>query len=685
MSQTTQTDQKTLHLLWEKFIHYEDTDFSSVRKEIYDSWVRSRNANVNPYEFTNAPISKEEMDFRINNNMELIEIAQPYIENLYELVKGSGYYIQLSDCDGYILHFIGDDNMIEFGNMHTQLIDVSMNESIIGTSGIGTCLATRKPIMICGEEHYYIHHKNFVCVAAPIFNPQGNLIGAFGISGKSDTPHLHTLGMAQCAAKGIQKELELQNACKTIKAISNQRNLILQTIDSGEILLNNSGRIIQANDNALRMIHTDYRTSIGRSLFDFISFVPKCNTEQNLAFISTEQNCDDIPVFFQNPQWEPQHFQVKVKPLTFPDNEEKENATLISLVEANTLTKVMNNISGRKAKYTFDSIIGTSNAIQQAKEDAKRIAKSNMNVLILSASGTGKELFAHAIHNHSDRANGPFVVVNCASIPRDLVESELFGYEKGAFTGASKNGAPGKFELADGGTIFLDEIGDMPLYVQASVLRVIENREVTRIGGRMTKNIDIRIIAATNKDLRQAVANNTFREDLYYRLNVAEIRIPNLCERTGDIRLLTDHFIRKDKQYPFTKVSDEVYEILENYSWPGNVRQLVNTIERAVNIAQGEILEPRHLPENILMAETGKEVVPSFFADTPHIPGASAIPQDTVKSVRHHKKPTKDMLLQAIENCDGNISVACTELGISRSTIYRYMRKFGIEVDQIRS
>ena len=272
--------------------------FSPVRKEIYDSWVRSRNANVNPYEFTNAPISKEEMNFRINNNMELIEIAQPYIENLYELVKGSGYYIQLSDCDGYILHFIGDDSMIEFGNMHTQLIDVSMNESMIGTSGIGTCLATRKPIMICGEEHYYIHHKNFVCVAAPIFNPQGNLIGAFGISGKSDTPHLHTLGMAQCAAKGIQKELELQNACKTIKAISNQRNLILQTIDSGEILLNNSGRIIQANDNALRMIHTDYRTSISRSLFDFISFVPKYNIEQNLAFISTEQNYDDIPVVF---------------------------------------------------------------------------------------------------------------------------------------------------------------------------------------------------------------------------------------------------------------------------------------------------------------------------------------------------------------------------------------------------
>ena len=329
--------------------------------------------------------------------------------------------------------------------------------------------------------------------------------------------------------------------------------------------------------------------------------------------------------------------------------------------------------------------MGISDAIQKTKEDAKRIARSNMNVLILSASGTGKELFAHAIHNHSDRANGPFVVVNCASIPRDLVESELFGYEKGAFTGASKNGAPGKFELADGGTIFLDEIGDMPLYVQASVLRVIENREVTRIGGRMMKNIDIRIIAATNKDLRKAVANNTFREDLYYRLNVAEIRIPNLCERTGDIRLLTDYFIRKDKQYPFTKVSDEVYEILENYSWPGNVRQLVNTIERAVNIAQGETLEPRHLPANILAAENG--TAPCHFADYPDLPAAagSALAQDTVKNVRHHKKPTKDTLLQAIENCDGNISVACTELGISRSTIYRYMRKFGIEVDQIRS
>ena len=316
-----------------------------------------------------------------------------------------------------------------------------------------------------------------------------------------------------------------------------------------------------------------------------------------------------------------------------------------------------------------------------------RVAPTDATVLILGETGVGKDVIARLVHNKSSRRDKLMLKVDCGGISETLTESEMFGYVGGAFTGASSKGKAGYFEIANGSTVFLDEIGELPLSMQTRLLRVLQDGEIVRVGSSQPRKVDVRVIAATNKNLKECVDAGTFRRDLYYRLNVAVLEIPPLRERRDDIAPLAKSFLEEfsAKYHKNLHFMDITLEMMRNYSWPGNVRQLVNTIERAVNIAQGEILEPRHLPENILMAETGKEVVPSFFTDTPHIPGASAIPQDTVKSVRHHKKPTKDMLLQAIENCDGNISVACTELGISRSTIYRYMRKFGIEVDQIRS
>jgi PAS domain S-box-containing protein len=313
------------------------------------------------------------------------------------------------------------------------------------------------------------------------------------------------------------------------------------------------------------------------------------------------------------------------------------------------------------ATYSFDNIIGSSSKIEEAKSIGRKAALTNSNVLLKGESGTGKELFAHAIHKASDRAHGNFVKVNCAAIPTDLLESELFGYEKGSFTGAKKEGKIGKFQLADGGTIFLDEIGDMPLHMQAKLLRVLQEKEVERIGSLVTKRIDIRVIAATNRNLEQMVKAGEFREDLYYRLNVVTINIPPLRERPEDIVTLTSYLIDKickklDKNVK--GMTRKAIECIKNYKWEGNVRQLENVIERAINIVEyGKEVKLEHLSYDIV----GK---------------AFEQPIDKLDDILN--KAEKEAILNALSAYNGNKSKVAKVLNISRTTLYEKMTKHNI-------
>lgn len=312
------------------------------------------------------------------------------------------------------------------------------------------------------------------------------------------------------------------------------------------------------------------------------------------------------------------------------------------------------------AKYSFSDIIGNDSKILEAKEIAKKAGQTDSSVLITGESGTGKELFAHAIHKVSTRVYGRFIKVNCAAIPSDLLESELFGYERGAFTGANKEGKLGKFELADGGTIFLDEIGDMPLHMQVKLLRVLQEREVERVGGVSPRDVDIRIIAATNQNLEKMVNEGRFRADLYYRLNVVTIKIPPLRERKDDIMLLSDYLSKKvAKKFDRAEciISPKAMEYLKNYEWKGNVRQLENIIERAFNVMNvgDRRLLPEHLPKEI----TGMKVA-----------GRVVRLEDLVAETE------KEAIDEAIRACGGNKRKAAEGLGISRTTLYEKMEKY---------
>ena len=333
-----------------------------------------------------------------------------------------------------------------------------------------------------------------------------------------------------------------------------------------------------------------------------------------------------------------------------------------------------------RSKYRFDDLIGSNQAFLEAKKLAERVSGSQSSVLILGESGTGKELFAHAIHHASPRGQFPFVRINCASIPDDLLESEMFGYEEGAFTGAKRGGKKGKFELAHRGTSFLDEIGDMPLSMQSKLLRVLQEKEIEKIGGRAPIPVDVRVIAATHQNLEQMVEEGTFRQDLYYRLNVVKIDIPPLQERTEDIVPLAFMLLKKlGRKFhrDGISLSKEVEQRLLRHSWPGNIRELENVLERAVNVLDGTIVRMTHLPlylqeEELKRAETVQPTKQTAENDTS----------------RHAVRPLKDVIAQAekeaireaLKAADGNKLQAAKMLGICKTSFYEKVKLYSAEL-----
>jgi len=319
-----------------------------------------------------------------------------------------------------------------------------------------------------------------------------------------------------------------------------------------------------------------------------------------------------------------------------------------------------------KAKYSFEDIIGSSLKSQLAKELAIRTANTNSNVLLIGESGTGKELFAAAIHNASKRYLKPFVKINCAAIPQELIESELFGYEEGAFTGAKKSGKKGKFELANEGTILLDEIGDMPMNMQVKLLRVLQEKEIERVGGSVIKKIDVRIISSTNKNLEDAVKNGTFREDLYYRLNVMRIVLPPLREREGDIPEIANALRKKvsNRLDIYTEgISKEAIQCLNNYDWPGNIRELENVIERAINYLDADlIIKPKHLPEKFIKNKHKRY---------------SNIENQSLKCILQEVE--KEVIFNCLKLNQWNKNKTAKILGISRAGLYKKIEEYNLE------
>lgn len=593
-----------------------------------------------------------ELERRRRQAGELLTVAQPIMERLYSFVRGSGFIVALADEEGYLLRVFGDPHAESFGRLSNFVEGSNWSERVMGTNGVGTPLVTGAPIQVCGPEHYCLCAHNATCSGAPVFGPDGNIIGALDMTGENAKVHLHTLGMVVAAADAISNELR-------IRRLDQHKEIIMESMSEGLMVTDSTGIITHINTAAEKILRLKRRRVIGRNIEDIIKEANP-DPEANLRILKMVKQAREVTdeIIEIKTQKDIIGCTITFRPLMTPSGSLAGTVMVIS--EMQRAKRLVNKVAGITARYTFDDLIGRDEAFLEAINLAKTSARSDGAVLLTGESGTGKDVVAQAIHNESSRRLNPFVAINCGAIPRDLLISELFGYEEGAFTGARRGGGMGKFELADGGTIFLDEIGEMSLEMQVALLRVIEEKAVTRIGGNRAIPVDVRIIAATNRDLEREVALGRFRADLFYRLNVFRINLPPLRERKGDVELLAEYFasrVASRNGLESVRIDQEALQCLKSYSWPGNVRQLQNVIERAVHLSKGGDISLRCLPEEIFGHKRSR------VCQQPQVLA----------------RPLKDLEMEAIrialEECRGNRTLAAKRLGIDRSTLYRKLAR----------
>lgn len=622
-----------------------------VHPTIMSSWQRCHERKLNPEVLMTLRLSEQEIKVRREKNRGLIKVAKPFLEKLYQLVKGSGFVVLLLDYEACILELLGDQDILD-RHSHFRVGEL-WDEETKGTNAMGLVKIERIPLQVFATEHFSRVNHWITCSGAPIHGVNGEMIGILDVSGDYRHAHTHTLGMVVAAAQAIENQLRLEAANAEVVKSYNNVNAIIQSISEGLISFDEKGRITKMNPVALKVLNIDDKNYHGKLLREILK------NEEILKYILKEGRSINDHEFLLDRRHQQAHFLFSAQPII--DHQMEVCGGVAILREIRTVHRLVNKIIGARAQFTFDDIIGQSASLRKSIQVAKDVADSMSSVYLQGESGTGKEMFAQAIHNASPVANGPFVAINCAAIPRDLIESELFGYEEGAFTGAKRGGRPGKFELANEGTILLDEVGDMPLETQASLLRVLQEKQVVRIGGYKPIPVRIRVIAATNRDLKEEVRRGNFREDLYYRLNVISITIPPLRNRQGDVLLLANYYIRKFAQMlnlPISNLDHKANEVLENYKWPGNIRELSNAIERAVNLAKGKTITLEHLPESLQNLKDYRKIK---YQGT-----------DVLEELE------KEMILETLESVNWNISKCALVLGIARNTLYRKLEKYKI-------
>jgi len=668
---TTEYNERVL-MLWEKYINGNEEVpevCDDIRPVIYESWKRCRPQNISPLEVKDEKLAAGELEKTLARSKYLVDVAHSYILNLYEFVKGSNYLIALTDENGYVIDIVGQDAKIQAKAKKSGLtIGCNRSEKYAGTNGIGTCLYMSEPIQIWGCEHYIKPHHSYVCSAAPIKNSEGAVIGCLDLVGPMESVTLHTLGMVCAAVDGIEKEIRVKQAYEKMAVMNSQLTSVIQSISSGILMVDNMGIVTHHSRKISSVLKIPAGNLTHKNITDILD-IPS----SSVNLLKDTSNMQNQEVSINNYLGVKLNLSISAT-VIYNDSQEK-ISTVFVIDELQRIHNMITKMSGFTARYTFDSIIGSSPAIDNIKALAMVVAQSDSNALILGESGTGKELLAQSIHNASSRSNGPFIAINCGSLPMGLVESELFGYERGAFTGANKEGYPGKFELAQGGTLFLDEIGDMPLEMQASLLRVIQTREIVRIGGKTPKSIDVRIIAATNVNLIEFVRNNRFRSDLYYRLNVLSLLVPPLRERTEDIPVIADYFIEHYNRSMGKNIngfSVKAQDLIMSYEWPGNVRELENVVERAMTLTFGPEITELELTDEILSRLTS---VKGFTGGEKSL-GLSAPPV---------KLKEYDLIKNALSDAEGNVSKASASLGIPKRTLYRKIDKYDIDLSQYRT
>lgn len=625
---------------WEDYLTLGEIRSPTVRDVIGASWKRSRENGVNPHQLR-APLETaggriEELKYR---HRHLMDTASEAVGQITMQVEGSGIIVLVCDPAGVILATTGDSSTLDKASERHIMPGGNWNEASSGTNAVGCALALGQPVLVRASEHFCEGVKSWSCAASVIRDPlDGSVLGVLDISGIDQRFDLQGSRLALLGSRLIELSLAERAWAHRARLLEYyvKRSEVLP--NDGLVLLDRSGHMICANSYARQALEAE-----GLS-HDDLQFGHNHGGNQK------SKNNDPVRHF--------EHIR----------HDDIDIGSLIIMPYRSRRPK-----SATVRSKAFQTVVGRSKALQGAVEMAHRLANSGLSVLLTGETGTGKEVFARCIHNAGPRVTAPFIGVNCGAVPKDLLASELFGYAAGAFTGAKQAGMPGKFELANGGTLLLDEIGTMPLELQAYLLRVLEERTVTRLGDTLERPLDIQVLSATSRDLGTAVAEGQFREDLYYRLAGAEILLPPLRDRPEDIEELATYFLAQcSERHGIRKtLSPETLTALLRYRWPGNVRELRNSIEHAFALSDSDILDTEYLPPAVRSARAPA-------APTAIYPPASATPGAST-AYTPRERAECDLIIDVLTTEGGNLSLAARRLGMSRTTLYRRLGRYGLE------
>ncbi len=616
-------------------------------------------------------LSEKALKLSRERNQRLISIAGPFVQLLHEFVAESGFIILLTDEKGFILEMAGHKEILEDIKPYNLIPGASMDEESTGANAISIALHENSAIQVTGEEHYIKVFHKWSCSAAPIHDERGNIMGCLNISGYKDKVYPHILGLIVASVKAIELQFKSSFSEMRQKEAYSFVSQILNTLEFGVLGTDTTGKIRRANDITSKLLRLPAEQIENKNLEDFIADWPRLFTQVKKNEIILDEEVQMNRFGFRDT------FNMSVYPLTGSDG--TINGSVVTLRDMKRVYKMVNKYTGMEARYNFDDLIGESDEMKRIIEYCKNISDSPSTVLIQGESGTGKEVLAQSIHNYSSRRDNGFVALNCGAIPETLIESELFGYTEGAFTSAKKGGKPGKFELANGGTLFLDEIGEMSTDMQVKLLRALQERAITRVGGEKHIPVDVRIIAATNRNLLQEIKKGRFRQDLYYRLSVIPVYIPPLRKRREDIPMLINFFlnlksVKLRKQLP--DMDNRLFKKLVYYDWAGNVRELENFIEKYVNLDGNLRLADEFLSADAHQAENdNQQEIKSESEQKPK----DVVVKDP-SSVVSLIELEKDAIQRAVEIYSRNMTKVAKALGISRNALYQKIKKYDLDI-----
>ena len=658
---TPQDYQQSMLEAWKRFTTNQQLD-PIVPPLIAASWRRSR-GRVNPnktVEFTR--MGKDHLLASQTASFDLMAIARPVMEDVYQCVQKSGTAILLTNSVGCMLDVLGDDDILDTMHGWGAGLGVILSEETVGTNSIGLALAERMPVQVAGHEHFIRQFHVANGAAAPIFDISGRLLGVLGLVMPIERYHIHSLGMVTAAARAVENQRQSDLLMAEQNSQLGQLNTILSAISDGILVLNAGHMLVHANQAASQMLGMPEQSMLGKpagALFTVPPFVEDA--------IERRKPLTDVEGVIQIRDRKVSYLISLDFVFQSPD---KLQWIIVTLRSQKKVRKLIQQQVGATASLTLDDIPGDAPQMQRVRSFVRSAAGAEASILIRGEVGTGKNALASAVHNASPRREGPFVIFASASVPTELVMSDLLGYDE-SIENKRLSGRPSKFELAQGGTLFFQDVDALPLEAQAILINALEIGVVQRLGSQRPVEIDARVIASTSADMEKLISQGAFRPDLYYRLSTFTVTLPPLRERPRDIPLVAERILtRFTRQLGYqVSLAPEAMDVFRKYAWPGNIREMEAVLGRAVTLAGGAgWISLEHIPASVRLMETNPQAVQSSL-------------QVRISSLREMERETILLMLHMYR---GNVSRMAQVLDISRTTLWRKLKAFRIDPQEYR-